>query len=99
PRQLLTYTDPARSSDARRWALEMSRVHTPAARPYSVSLARAATSSIDSYGRATRTGPKISSREIDSESSVVVKRVGSTKEPPLPAPPAPPPASSSAPSR
>ena len=39
---------PARSSAASRWAVATSRVQTPAARPYSVSLARRATSSSDS---------------------------------------------------
>ena len=33
--QLLMYTEPARSNAARRWALERSRVQTPAASPYS----------------------------------------------------------------
>ena len=70
------YTMPARSIAARRCALQTSRVHTPAARPYSLSLARSATSSSVSYGEATSTGPKISSREIRSSSSVVLNSVG-----------------------
>ena len=37
---VLMYTEPARSIAASRWALPTSRVHTPAARPYSPSLAR-----------------------------------------------------------
>ena len=46
--QTFTYTVPARSSAARRCAVPTSRVHTPAASPYSVSFARSATSSTES---------------------------------------------------
>ncbi len=88
---------PASSSAASRCALEMSRVQTPAARPYSLSFARFATSSSESYGWATSTGPKISSRTIVARSFSVVKTVGSTNQPASPL--APPPTRSSASSR
>ena len=57
----------------------MSRVHSPAASPYSVSFARAATSSRSSNGIATSTGPKISSRAIFMSSETFVNRVGLMK--------------------
>src|ERR1700733_6542040 len=56
-------------------------VHTPAARPYTVSLAIAIASSSSSNGMTDRTGPKISSCAIRIWLLTPVKIVGSTNQP------------------
>ncbi len=57
----------------------MSRVHTAAASPYMVSLARSITSSSSSKESVASTGPKISSRAIVISSATSSNTVGWTK--------------------
>ena len=57
----------------------MSRVHTAAARPYSLSFESSTTSSADVNGITDITGPKISSRAIRALLSTSAKIVGGTK--------------------
>ena len=63
----------------KRLTRDKSRVQTPAASPKLVSLATASASSSVSKGMTTATGPKISSWQIRSELSSVMKSVGSTQ--------------------
>src|ERR1700732_1392822 len=73
------HTVPAFSSAATRWALAMSRVQTPAAKPYSVWFARGINSSGLLKGSATTTGPKISSRTMLIPGFTSLTTVGWTK--------------------
>ena len=57
----------------------MSRVHTAAARPYSLSFDSSITSSARVNGITDITGPKISSRAIRASLSTSAKIVGGTK--------------------
>ncbi|MCY1466534.1 hypothetical protein D9M71_848680 [compost metagenome] len=78
PSYWLTHTLPARRALAVRCALEMSAVHTPAARPYGVSLAMLIASSVESKVMTDSTGPKISSWAIFMALVTPSKMVGST---------------------
>jgi len=78
PSYWLTQTLPARTARAVLWALEMSEVQMPAARPYGVSLAMAMASSAVSKVITDSTGPKISSWAIFMALVTPSKMVGST---------------------
>jgi len=72
----LTHTAPKSSVLAARMAPKTSVVHTDEASPYFVSLAAASTSSSESNGRATSTGPKISSCTHSASWSTSAMTVG-----------------------
>ena len=68
---------PASSRAAIRCARDRFEVQTPAASPYSVSLASRTTSSSLSNGMIAATGPKISSRTTRMSLSTSTRTVGS----------------------